>query len=221
MNCKDVLERIDLYLDGELAASEREALSDHLTTCASCRLEVEETRELRDRAAALPRSLEPTRDLWPEIEARISDAKIVRGRFSQRTYPALKAAAAVLVLVGSVVAAFLIGRGQVVGPEARLDHRDRSGGTELASFSVRAVESDFAAARRELLAALEARRSQLSPETYDTVMHNLAIIDQAIAGIDAALAEHPESPRLTRQLAVAHRQQIDLLERAVRLPSEV
>lgn len=221
MNCHDVLERIDLYLEGELSASERELFSAHLTTCASCRLEVEGTRELRDRAAALPRSLEPTRDLWPEIEARIADTKIVRGRFSHRTYPALKAAAAVLVLVGSVVAAFLIGRGQAVGPEARLGDQDRSARAVPASLAVRAVENDFAAASNELLAALEARRSELSPETYETIMQNLAIIDQAIAGIDAALDEHPESPRLTRQLAVAHRQQIDLLERAVRLPAEV
>ena len=221
MKCQDVLERIDLYLDSGMAATEKEAFSAHLAVCESCRLEVEETRELRDRAAALPRSLEPERDLWPEIEARISREKIVRGAFSQRVRPVLKAAAAVLVLAGSVTVAFLIGRGQAVGPEARLDHRDRTGGAQLASHAVRAVESDFAAARDQLLAALEARRSELSPETYDTVMHNLAIIDQAIAGIDAALAEHPESPRLTRQLAVAHRQQIDLLERAVRLPAEV
>ncbi len=221
MNCQDFSEHIDPYLDGSLPAGEGEAFSAHLASCERCRLEVEAIRDLRNRAASLPKSLEPARDLWPGIEARITETKVVHGRFAQRTRPALKVAAAVLVLAGSVVTAFLIGRGQAVGPEARMGVSDRNGRAVPASVSVRAVESDFAAAHDQLLAALEARRSELSPETYATVMTNLAIIDRAIAHIDAALDEHPESPRLTRQLAVAHRQQIDLLERAVRLPSEV
>ena len=75
--------------------------------------------------------------------------------------------------------------------------------------------------RNELLDALEARKHELSGETMDVVMENLLLIDRAMDRIAEALGEDPENEFLMKQLAGAYRRQIDLLQRAVRMPAEV
>jgi anti-sigma factor RsiW len=218
MKCDESIERFDDYLDGRLEAAEAEEMSKHLSGCASCAGELESIRELRDRAAALPHSLEPSRDLWPGIAAQITENKVVQGRFGRRTF--LAAAAAVLI-VSSVVTAYLIGRSQaVVVVEAPAVVESGMSAVLLASFEELGVD-DYMATRSELLAALEARSHELSPETMDVVMDNLLLIDQAMDRIAAALGEDPENEFLMKQLAGAYKRQIDLLQRAVRLPAEV
>ena len=130
------------------------------------------------------------------------------------------AAAAVLV-VSSVVTAYLIGRSQAV-VIAEAPEVVESGPSEvlLASFEGLGVDN-YLATRAELMAALEARSQELSPETMDVVMENLLLIDQAMNRIAEALGEDPENEFLMKQLAGAYRRQIDLLQRAVRLPAEV
>ena len=90
----------------------------------------------------------------------------------------------------------------------------------LASFEGLGVDN-YETRRSELLAALDARSHELSPATMDVVMHNLMLIDQAMDRIAEALGEDPENELLMKQLAGAYRRQIDLLQRAVRLPAEV
>ena len=60
----------------------------------------------------------------------------------------------------------------------------------------------------------------MSPETLRTVDDNLRVIDEAIERISSALVDDPLNPRLANQLASAYRRQIDLLQRANRLPAE-
>jgi RNA polymerase sigma factor (sigma-70 family) len=202
MNCHESTGRFDDYLDGQLDADDANGLRTHLADCPSCADEFETIRELREGAAALPRSLEPPHDLWPGVEARISGARVVRGRFGSR---ALLAAAAAVLVITSVVTAYYIGRSSEV---------------LLASFEGLGV-NNYMARRTELLNALDARSHELSGETMDVVMENLLLIDQAMDRIAVALGEDPENEFLMKQLVGAYRQQINLLQRAVRLPAEV
>jgi len=48
------------------------AVEAHLAVCAECRDEVAWIRSLRSQADDLPRSIEPPRDLFPEIRERIA-----------------------------------------------------------------------------------------------------------------------------------------------------
>ena len=219
MNCREFTDRVDEFLDGPLDAAMVEDLQVHVADCPSCADELASIRELRDLAAALPRSLEPSCDLWPGIEARISEAKVVRGRFGRR---ALFAAAAAVVVVSSVVTAYFIGRSQAVVVTAEPPAAVASGPSEilLASFEGLGVDN-YLATRTELLDALDARKHELSGETMEVVMDNLLLIDQAMDRIAEALGEDPENEFLMKQLAGAYRRQIDLLQRAVRMPAEV
>ena len=82
------------------------------------------------------------------------------------------------------------------------------------------LATDLELVRDQLRASLDQRQDELSPETWSVVMDNLVVIDDAIGRIETALAENPDDGRLNRQLAVAYRRQIDLLQRATRLPAE-
>jgi hypothetical protein len=218
MNCGEVLTRLEEFLDRRLDVEEEKAVTAHLTTCEGCAEEAEAMRRLRELTAELPRDVEPPRDLWPGIVARIDEGKVVKARFGRRT---LVAAAAVLVLIGSVVTAYMMGRQQAT-PMDDLWAMAGPGPSSaaLASFEGLGVD-DYSATRAMLLDALHARRSEISPETLEVVMINLRVIDEAIERIGEALGENPDDARLMRQLAAAYRQQIDLLRQAARLPAEV
>lgn len=57
------------YLEEALSDSDVASAELHLASCAECRALVADLREITRQAATLP-ALVPSRDLWPEIEAR-------------------------------------------------------------------------------------------------------------------------------------------------------
>jgi len=218
MKCSDITNRIDEYLDGYLCPEDEEALHDHLAKCSACAEEAGAVEDLRRRAARLPGSLDPPQDLWPEIETRIAAERVVRGRFGRR---ALMAAAAVALIAGSVVTAYLVGRSHVGATvENRQMIETSPSEIVLASFQELGV-ADYLVTRSGLFSALEVRSDDLSPETLEVLMTNLKVIDDAMEKIAEALEEEPDNEFLMKQLAAAYRRQINLLETAVRLPAEV
>jgi hypothetical protein len=71
MNCDKMENRLHDYADGVLTPRERQEVERHLEACADCRAEMQFLLALRQQISRLPQSLEPPRDLWPEIAARI------------------------------------------------------------------------------------------------------------------------------------------------------
>lgn len=221
---------LDPYLGAELAGAELAALERHLTACAECRAEVAELRALRAAAAALPRELEPPRDLWQGIAARIQQAapapgRVIEVRFVRpprrpgppRWLGQAAAAAALVVLTAGATALVLRG-----GPQAPLAvtapaPEPPRPATGLAAFA--GTEAEYQGAVRALEAELEARRAELSPHTVAVIEENLRIIDAAIAEARAALAADPGNPDVPLMLSTVYRKKVELLERAVTLPS--
>ena len=81
-DCKHMEERLNDHLDGLLDETERQAVDRHLGECSGCRKTMDRMRSLTERSAGLPESLEPERDLWPEIEAGLkAPGKVLRPRF--------------------------------------------------------------------------------------------------------------------------------------------
>jgi hypothetical protein len=70
-DCDLMCERLAAYLEGDLAPEERAAAERHLAECASCAEVLVELRAIAAQAAAMP-LLTPSRDLWSDIESRIS-----------------------------------------------------------------------------------------------------------------------------------------------------
>lgn len=176
-------------------------------------------RQLQERLEALPRSIEPQRDLWPAIQARIETGKVVAGRFEsprpQRAwlhrYGLLAAAASLLVVVSSATTAWWL-RG------------DRAPAPEAAATVAPAGWSEFIDAERayqtvtdDLLLALQTRRDSLAPETVRVVEENLRLIDQAIREARAALERDPANAGLATKVTDIYRRRVDFLRQISRL----
>lgn len=213
MNCQEVHEHLDDWVDGTLAEPIRLATERHLADCADCRRDEAELRDLLARAAALPRSIQPPHDLWPGILGGIERGKVVRGRFgvspATRRWLLPAAAGLVLVLASSGLTALFLG-----GPTAP---GARRAAATVAWQEFAAAESEYQRVTDELLGALEARSDELAPETVETVMTNLALIDGAIREAREALERDPANAGLANKLTDIYRKRVDFLQAMNRL----
>src|SRR5687767_637791 len=204
MTCDDIRELLDAYRANELEPTERAVVANHLASCAGCRAEALAWSELFDRTAALPRSIEPPRDLWPAVDAALDPpAKAVRLRPRSRTRPLLLVAAGVaLVVVTAGVTTFL-----------QRDW-DTAMARKLKGLQTPGTQGIPEATTEDLLRALEAQ--DLPPETMAIVQRNLAVIDVAIAELETALEQDPDNEELARMLVSVHRKKAELVEGAAR-----
>jgi hypothetical protein len=202
MNCSEIRSRLDDWAAGRLDEGEAQLVAGHLAACGSCRDEARSSLALARAVASLPRSILPPRDVWPEVSARLDGVarptSVVEGRPGARRWSL--AAAAVALVVVTAATTFLLVRGE--GP-----------GHEIADRS-----APSAATTEELLRALEARG--LPPETMAVVQRNLAVIDVAIAELEAALERDPDNEELARMLVSTYQKKADLIERAARVKEE-
>jgi putative zinc finger protein len=103
ITCEQLDERLSDWLEHDVDAGTRAALERHAAGCARCRALVADLASIRREAESLP-ALVPSRDLWPEIEARIQAPVIMldqsrAARSALRSRWWLGAAAAGLVAV--------------------------------------------------------------------------------------------------------------------------
>ena len=96
MTCEQFDARLPDYMEGDLAGDEREAFERHAESCAHCRPILEELKAIVASAGALG-PIEPSRDLWSGIEARIGTQVVPLG--SRRTMPLARTLAAAVVLM--------------------------------------------------------------------------------------------------------------------------
>ena len=212
MNCAEARERLDDYVDGELAAPELHQMELHLASCPACRDEERELRVLLAHAAALPKEVAPSRDLWPSLSAEMAAGPRVLPFVPRRVVYGGLAAAAALVM------ALVVSRG---GPGSPMPV-GRSSPTAIPAAArpgsaLNEAEADYDRATNALLATLQDHRDRIAPETIQSVERNLAVIDEALAQVRAALDKEPGNAELTRMLAATHRKKVDVLRRVVKL----
>lgn len=229
---------------GELAP-DTGAVADHLRSCERCRREVESVRDLRRRAAALPREIEPAVDLWPGVEERIRDGGVPAGperavgRLGDLRLragaPWLAAAAALLVAATAGVTAWLAdggtgpepGRVAATAPAARgpesTGGRDAGRTTEAVArpAGLAGVEASYRPTVERLTALLEARQERLPPEARAALERNLRIVDAAIAEAESAVLGGPASSERIRALDRSYRRKVETLQRSVRLTAQL
>lgn len=213
IQCENYRRWMNDAVDGDLRPDFSERLETHLTECPECRQQMDDFRLLVAAAAKLPGEKEPARDLWPGIEGRMpvvpSSNKGVRR--------------VTLAVAALVVAAVGLSVWRVQGPQAVMAPQADLGVVEAGNraASLDGVRMEYRLAREELLAVIQARRTEVSPETLEIIENNLALIDQAIDEIEKVLAVSPGEGRLDRHLRLAYARQIELLRWAARIPSQI
>jgi hypothetical protein len=221
MTCSEAELRLDDFVDGELGEREFQELELHLAGCDACRRQERELRALLEQASALPRELSPSRDLWPEVAARLDPRATLRFPLRRAApsgwLPATLAAAAVLA-----VAFAWLARTDRVADDRRQAVAAPSGIARPAGHSPEPgamfeAEREYAEATTALLAALEQRRALLAPETLRAVERDLQVIDEALAEIRKALAQDPASGPLNHLLASTHQKKVKALQRVEKL----
>ena len=156
--------------------------------------------------ARLPKAIEPSRDLWPAIEAGL-ESRTARPRQSWGWL----AAAGVLVAVGSsLITATLLREGR---PEpAQVAAAVGEAPVVPAAFGPGGrMGPGYLATRRVLLRELEARIDRLPPEAQKSLERNLAELHRASAEINAALALKPGDPLLEELLLNTYQDELAVL----------
>ncbi|MBI3004308.1 MAG: zf-HC2 domain-containing protein, partial [Ignavibacteriales bacterium] len=71
MTHQEILEKLNDYIDQSLSEAERAEVAEHLKSCESCSRVMQKLSRLISDAASLPKTLQPARDLWNEIEPKL------------------------------------------------------------------------------------------------------------------------------------------------------
>jgi anti-sigma factor RsiW len=236
-------DRIDPYADGLLEPPAAAEFERHLEGCADCRAELALLRRVQVAARELPRGIEPSRDLWAGIAARIAEAprpehaepdhgrereeqaervrviSITEARSRRFAWPrtiGMIAASFLLIAVSSAVTLLLVRGGSEFGA-GLAELPAGAAGAEAALVAWEPAEREIVSTVEELELSLELQRDVLAPETVEIVELNLAIIDGAIAEARAALEADPSNEDLTFLLMNVYRKKVDLLQSAVQV----
>jgi anti-sigma-K factor RskA len=218
MTCETVATKLDEYVDGDLTESEFQEIELHLAGCDECRGEERAVRALLAQAAALPREIAPSRDLWPDVAERLrgaAGARLVSASSRPRSFrPMTFAAAAAVALIAISAARWMRDRGPATPDVAP---RVQAVAATTAPVELLDSERDYARATGELMAAIDRQKGTLSPETRAVLDANLKTIDDALAQVRTALRKDPGNAQLTHLLTSTHQKKVDALQRVVRL----
>ena len=169
--------------------------------------------KLSTAAAKLGRDISPGRDLWPGIEDAISSPR--RSRWTTM----LAQAAAVVLLVGaSSMLTYVVVKDeqqpvQIMTPYLVFE--------QAAFGSEYTLDSVYQRAGGNVASQLDFELKRLSPEARFDVERNLTVIRQAIADINEALKQEPDSVLLQELLVNAYREQLSLMRRVGNLTQHV
>jgi len=185
----------------------------------------DELEEIARRAAQLP-PLEPSRDLWAGIEARIQAPVVALPTANARPAAGLPwrrlAIAASLLVAATAGVTYTLARR---GGSAAIAAGDSAGvvaplpgpGVQPASYQV--TEQTFDREIGTMRRIVDERRGELDPVTVAVLEKNLKLIDAAIAESKAALAKDPASAFLMDRLTHAFDTKLQLLRGVASLPA--
>lgn len=190
----------------------------HRAGCDDCRRLWAELDAIGAAAARLP-LLSPSRDLWPDIDARLGSARARTRRWFRPQALRLAMAASLLVAVTATLTWQVADRdARPAVTAARVEPSD-GGAVHLASLEEGAAGIDREIAALQVL--VTERRAEIDPQTLAVLDANLRLIDRAIAESRAALAKDPASQFLAAQFARVQTSKLTLLRDAATLPAGI
>jgi hypothetical protein len=170
----------------------------------------------------LPQSIEPPRDLWPRIEARLEErhpaAPAAPGAGARSARAAPLRWAALAAMVASVAVGIWIGRSLLpaTGPTRSSDASTSSElaaelGAPSALDAAYVNDPRYQRQRAALLRSLESRLAQLPPPARANVLASLATIRKAKQDLEEALGKDPGNALLQELLVNTYQDEMRVL----------
>lgn len=208
MTCEQCNEWLGDVVDGTIDLDRHAQIDAHCRGCADCRELLADLNDVRAAAAALDR-LTPSPDVWRAIAAQIGPAA-PKPRIGVGA-PQLSAAAALVIMLGSVVwiSSGTYWRGR---PGSAASDLVRNAATEL-----QLAEQHYANAITALEQLTVNRDTTLDPTVAAEIAQSLESIDRAIDDSRAALKSDPDSFVAQTSLLEALRMKVGLLQETVSL----
>jgi hypothetical protein len=175
--------------------------------------------QLDARLRELPSEVEPSRDLWPGIAARLEQADAPPQRVTRRPAWAWQAAAALVLVAGSsLLTASLLDRNLLTGqaasqPASAAPGMAQGGASVLpAAFGPTGrLDGEYLVAREQLTRMLEDRIAVMPPSARAKLEFNLGEMRRAADEINAALAAQPGDPLLEELLLKTYQDELAVL----------
>lgn len=178
------------------------------------------------RLRELPRGIEPGRDLWSGIAARIDEradpAPVSEPRRSAWFWQA--AAAVALVAASSLLTASLLDRDRPAGqavitvaPSNPVATSQDAVGMPAAFGPAGTLDPEYLAARKQLTQMLDRRIATLPPSARAKLEFNLGEMRRAADEINAALAAQPGDPLLEELLLKTYQDELAVLSNVSQL----
>jgi predicted anti-sigma-YlaC factor YlaD len=216
----NIQDRLGDYLDGSVPESERLEIARHIEVCPRCARELERLKSLLERARDLPKTIEPPRDLWPGIEARIQSHAVPPQRQRHWSIRPRWVFAGTLAAAAVIAAVVLSPPGDSRKGEVVASQEARSYVPSYVPPLVSALEYQCMGAGKQLLGSVSSGANPLGAEVAAAVEQNVRLLDLAIAETRSALEENPWDPQLLQMLTSRYQRKLSLLHQAMRLVGE-
>ena len=167
------------------------------------------------KAGELAKEIEPARDLWPGIEARLGEAPRTADSRGFR-WPMALAAGFVVASVSALLTWSLMRSPDPVTPTTVAGTTAPMAEIVPVNYGPNSgLTAQELKARDELVVRFREKFATLRPETRDAIVKNLAIMQTAADEIDAALAKDPASRMLKGMLVGTYKQELQLYSTVV------
>jgi hypothetical protein len=167
---------------------------------------------LDEALGSLPKSVQPTRDLWSGIRAEIeSSPRAQVSRFLAPRWQQL--AAGVLLVIATSATTYFLTRESLQNETPAIAHETAPApmlSAMPASFGAESLSADYFKARAALDAEFEQRIATLPAATRAKLESDLADLRRAANEIATTLAQHPSDPLLQDLLMSTYQSELQL-----------
>jgi len=160
--------------------------------------------------AALPQEIEPSRDLWPSIRARLEHSPPEQAPAPRGLSWSWALAAGVAVASVSVLFTWMVVKTPAGGPAQVAGTTTATALQPVSYGGYASLGPDYVRTRSQMLGLFNARLAELPEQTRSRVEADLATIRKAAADIDAALATDPSSKLLNKLLLSTYQEEMRL-----------
>jgi hypothetical protein len=186
----------------------------HLEDCADCRRAQERLAVLLDPGSALPREIQPSRDLWPAIAGRLDEAE---ERKPLRLSKFLPLAAAAAIATVAVTSLFPVPPNEDANLATAPIRALETAATAAISGPLPAarVEAGFVLTRVALLKLVNLRKNTMGPEQIAVLEQTLASMESAVQTLHSALKRDPYNPSLLFKLSDTRRRELRYMRQTI------